>query len=182
MATASVTHTFASGATIEHSEHNTNFNDLVTFLNANVVHADGAVAMSGDLDMDGNNITNLGTPPDVLNYGTIVFADESAELATGTGNSRFYLPFNVTITSVEISAGTAPTGAALTVDVNVDGTTIFTTQSNRPSIAATNNHDEATTVQDADHNDGQYITVDIDNVGSTIPGGYLVVVIRYERR
>jgi hypothetical protein len=41
MATSSVTHTFANAATIEAAEHNTNFDDLVNFLNNQVAHLDG---------------------------------------------------------------------------------------------------------------------------------------------
>ena len=88
---------------------------------------------------------------------------------------------DVTIVDVEASVGTAPTGASLIVDVNVDGTTIFTGGTNRPTIAAAGFHDEAGTVDDASHTDGQYITVDIDQVGSTIAGADLVVLIHYRR-
>lgn len=62
MATASVTITFVDGTTIEAGEFNTNFDDLVTFLNSNVLHKDGAVAATGELDMGTNKIVNLAEP------------------------------------------------------------------------------------------------------------------------
>jgi hypothetical protein len=42
---------------------------------------------------------------------------------------------DLTVTGVRASVGTAPTGATLIVDVNLAGTTIFTTQASRPAIA-----------------------------------------------
>lgn len=59
MATASVTNTFVNGATITHTEHNTNFQDLVDFLNTSVLHRDGSKAATGALPMGGFKITGL---------------------------------------------------------------------------------------------------------------------------
>jgi hypothetical protein len=53
-----------------------------------------------------------------------------------TGAVRYRIPFAAVIESVAATVGTAPTGASLIVDVNKNGTTIFTTQANRPTIAA----------------------------------------------
>jgi hypothetical protein len=67
---------------------------------------------------------------------TVEWASEKdTDLATGTGTYRWYPPFDITIQDVSISCGTAPTGAAIIVDVHHSGTTIFTTQGNRPTIA-----------------------------------------------
>lgn len=62
MATATVTNTLVDGATIEVNPLNTNFTDLVTFLNASVLHADGSKALSGNLDLGSNKIVNLAAP------------------------------------------------------------------------------------------------------------------------
>ena len=51
MATASVTYTFSAGASASAAQVNTNFADLVSFLNGSVVHKDGAVAMTGRLTL-----------------------------------------------------------------------------------------------------------------------------------
>lgn len=189
MATAAVTNTFVDDTTIEAGDFNTNFNDLITFLNASVVHVDGSKAMAGNLAMGSNKITGLAAPTADSDgarrldgdVGIITFT-QSGELATGTGSVRFYLPYNIKIIEVEAAVGTAPTDATLIVDVNVNGTTIFTTQSNRPQITTGTFVDATTTIEDDDHDDGQYITIDIDQVGSTIAGSDLVVVIRYRRR
>lgn len=47
MSTASVTNTFVNAATADADEVNTNFSDLVTFLNGSVVHTDGSKAFTG---------------------------------------------------------------------------------------------------------------------------------------
>lgn len=57
-------------------------------------------------------------------------------LAAGLGQARFYLPQAGAIVSIIVTVNTAPSGSAAVFDVNKNGVTIFTTQANRPSIAA----------------------------------------------
>lgn len=81
-----------------------------------------------------------------------------------------------TIQGVRASAGTAPTGASIIVDVNVNGTTIFTTQGNRPTIAiGGNTSGKVTNMDTTSVAVGNYLTVDIDQVGSTVAGSDLVI-------
>ncbi|GII89616.1 hypothetical protein Ssi03_76060 [Sphaerisporangium siamense] len=112
----------------------------------------------------------LGTPTFTL-AGTI---------ATGTGTARFYNDSGqpLVIKGVRASVGTAPTGASILVDVNLGGTTIFTTQANRPAIAASSNTSgKVTNMNVTAWPDGGYLTIDIDQVGSTIAGADLVVQV-----
>jgi hypothetical protein len=103
-------------------------------------------------------------------------------VTTGAGVLRFPVKGGTfQIQTVAAMVGTAPTGASLIVDVNKNGTSIYGTQANRPTIAASANAatvgaHTATTVTD-----GDYITVDVDQVGSTVAGSNLVVVIRMQR-
>jgi hypothetical protein len=83
----------------------------------------------------------------------------------------------LTITNVIVSVGTAPTGASLIVDVNKNGTTIFTTQANRPTIAAAGNADTSSVPAVTSLTSSDYLTVDIDQVGSTVKGSDLTVQI-----
>jgi hypothetical protein len=102
----------------------------------------------------------------------------ASEVATGTGTFRLYNDSGVTrvISKVRATAGTAPTGSALTVDVNKGGSTIFTTQANRPSIAAAGN--TITAVPDiTSWENGTYLTADVDAVGSITPGSDLVISV-----
>ena len=57
-------------------------------------------------------------------------------LSVGAGRAKFYIPGAITLGNVRASVGTAPTGADIVIDVNKNGTTVFTTQANRPKIYA----------------------------------------------
>lgn len=109
---------------------------------------------------------------------TVTGTSPGTPLVTGTGATRLYNDTGVTLTisSVRASVGTAPTGATLIVDVNKNGTTIFTTQANRPAIAISGN--TATGTPDVTSwASGDYLTVDVDQVGSTVAGSDLTVVV-----
>lgn len=101
-----------------------------------------------------------------------------ASLTTGTGRMRWYVPATTTISNVIASVGTAPTGASIVFDVNKNGTTIFTTQANRPTIAAGTFVDLNSVPDVLTLNAGDYLTVDIDQVGSSVAGAEAVVRIR----
>jgi hypothetical protein len=95
----------------------------------------------------------------------------------GSGTMRYYVDQTWTISTVRASVNVAPTGAALIVDVNKNGTTIFTTQGNRPQIAVSTNTDVSGAPDVTSLTSGDYLTVDIDQIGSTIAGSDLVVTI-----
>lgn len=59
MATASVSNTFVASTPAEAAEVNTNFTNLVTFLNNSVVHRDGSKAMTAAFDGGGFKLTNV---------------------------------------------------------------------------------------------------------------------------
>lgn len=190
MATASVTNSFTNGTTADATEVNTNFSDLVTFLNNSVVHRDGSKAMTAALPMGSNKITGLtkgaasGEAADFIqaDHFTVVFT-QSGDLAVGTGAVRWYAPFACTVVSAHANVGTAPTGATAIFDVNRNGTTIYTTQTNRPTVAISGFYDEGGTP------DGtvaltagtDYLTIDIDQVGSTVAGADAVVTVHLRR-
>lgn len=139
---------------------------------------------AGQLD-HGAALTGLSDddhPQYAISFPVTFAKNGELEVTTDTGAHRFYLEGNHTISAVQISVGTAPTGAAVIVDVHVDGTTIFTTQSNRPEIAISGFFDASGTIEDDDHDDGQYVTVNIDQIGSTLPGENLTVIVWLKRR
>jgi hypothetical protein len=82
---------------------------------------------------------------------------------------------------VRASVGTAPTGASLIADIHRSGTTIFTTQTNRPTIAAGSNTDLADAIEVNSLGSGEYLTCDIDQVGSTVAGSDLTVQVLLTR-
>lgn len=116
------------------------------------------------------------TPPTLEALFTV-----EGDLVTSTGVLRIYNATGVTktISKVFLSVSTAPTGAAIIVDIHKGGTTIFTTQANRPQIAASANTGYSTTIDVTSWADGEYLTMDVDQVGSTIAGSNLTVHIVY---
>jgi hypothetical protein len=99
---------------------------------------------------------------------TVAFARAGA-LTTGAGTMRFYNDRSVplTILSIRINTGTPSTSGLPTVDINIDGGTIYTTQGNRPSIAvgaltSGKNTGFATSVLPV----GSYLTADVDLAGA----------------
>lgn len=136
------------------------------------------------LDLDEANLA-VNT---VLSSGVSIFAanvhpffvpfTRPGTLATGTGTIRFRMPVAATIQHVRLAVGTAPTGQSILVDVNKNGTTIFTTQANRPAIAAGANAETATTAPDVTAlAAGDYLTVDVDQVGSGTAGADFSAII-----
>lgn len=118
-----------------------------------------------------------GTPP--IPYVVPPF-NVPGTVAVAVGTATFYNDSGRTLTilAVRTSVGTAPTGASLIVDINVNGTTIFTTQSNRPTITAgTKTSGKVTNMDVTTIADGQAFTVDVDQVGSSVPGSDLTVGI-----
>ncbi|HET8590771.1 MAG TPA: hypothetical protein VFM01_14135, partial [Nakamurella sp.] len=103
------------------------------------------------------------------NSGMILPYSLTGTVATGTGKHRLYNDTGVPliIRAVRASVGTAPTGSSLIVDVNKGGTSIFSTQSNRPTIpAGANTSGKVTAINTTSLADGEYLTVDVDAVGS----------------
>jgi Glycosyl hydrolases family 18 len=100
-------------------------------------------------------------------------------LTAGAGMLRLYNPTSGTlvISNVRASVGTAPTGAAILVDVTKNGITIFTTQSARPSIAIGGFTAVSGSPAVTSWAAGEYLTVDVDQVGSTVAGSNLTVQV-----
>ena len=142
------------------------------------------------------NIGNVATPVDVLNlkrklasmesnngiFSYLYFVLPDDAVYTGTDKlGRFYIDFIGTITEVQASVKTAPTGASIICDINKNGSTIWSTQANRVAIAAGASTGIQTTFDDASLVVGDYLTIDLDQVGSTVAGAKLVVRVKIER-
>lgn len=135
----------------------------------------GAGVTATDDSVNNRTIVTIAAPAAVGAFaGTFI-----GVLAVGTGVARIYNDTGValTISSVRASVGTAPTGSGVTVDVNKNGVTIFTTQTNRPQIAASGITALAAAINVTSWAVGEYLTVDIDAVGSTVAGADLTVQI-----
>lgn len=86
-------------------------------------------------------------------------------------------PCALTIQKVKVVVKTAPTGSTIIVDVNKAGTTIFTTQANRPEIPIGGTTDDSGTPDVTALAEGDKLTIDIDQIGSGTPGADLTVEV-----
>lgn len=113
---------------------------------------------------------------------TAYFASEGT-LTVKNGKGRMPFPVDAVILGISAMVDTAPTGATIVLDINKNGTTIFTTQSNRPQIVAgaNNTATEVTNMNVTAISAGQYLTADIDQIGTTVAGADLTVAVRYRR-
>jgi hypothetical protein len=94
--------------------------------------------------------------------------------AVGTAvGLQFTMPFAGTFTKAWLKVVSAPTGANLIVDVNKNGTTIAT--SSKPTIVAGATSGSSETFTTTTFAIGDVITMDIDQVGSTVAGAGLSI-------
>jgi hypothetical protein len=103
------------------------------------------------------------------------FRPSDAAVATNV-SARIDLPFACTIKKARAYAKTAPTGANLIFDINKNGTSIWAaTQANRLTITATNNTGSQTSFDTVALAVDDYLTLDIDQIGSTLAGSDITV-------
>lgn len=129
-----------------------------------VPDASGAIALT----------TLIGAPCEFI----IACSDESTNLTTGTAKVTFRAPYAFTLTAVRASVNTAPTGSTLIVDINEGGSTVLSTKlsidaSEKTSTTAAS----AAVISDSAIADDAEITIDIDQIGSTIAGKGLKVTL-----
>jgi hypothetical protein len=112
----------------------------------------------------------------------IPVGDESTPLTAGTNKVRFRMPFAATLLAVRANVNTAPTGSTLIVDVNEAGASVLGT---KLSIDATEFSSttaaSAATITDSNLADDAEISIDIDQIGSTVAGAGLKVSLFVRR-
>ena len=102
----------------------------------------------------------------------------SGTLSIGVGATRLYNDSGSTwtISSIRASVETAPSGGTVVIDINKNDTTLFSTQSNRPTIASGNmTSGKVTAIDVTNVADGDYLTVDVDT--TTNPAANLTVTV-----
>jgi hypothetical protein len=164
--------------------------NLTTDLAAKEATANKGVT-NGYASLDGSTKVPIAQLPTGATSATVAIGNHTHTLATmlpaftkpgaltiSAGSARLPIDGTYTITGVRLMVNTAPTGASIIADVKKNGSTIFTTQANRPSIAGSANSggpgvapDVTTLVA------GDYLTIDVNQVGSTVSGSDLVVTV-----
>lgn len=160
---------------------------LLTGNDTLVVEAEAATLTNKTINADNNTISNIGLAEIEAAGKTEVIAiaasDESTALTTGTAKVTFHMPYAFTLTDIKATVTTAPTDATLIADVNDGGTSIMTTD--KLDIETGEFSTETATTPPALTDTAlaadAIITVDIDQVGSTIAGtGLKIYLIGYQ--
>jgi len=73
------------------------------------------------------------------------------------------------------AVGTPPSDNSLIADIHQDGTSIFTTQENRPTVSSGTFAGTSPTPDVQAWATGSYLTMDVDQIGSGVAGSNLVV-------
>jgi len=108
----------------------------------------------------------------------IACSDETSNLTVGVNKAIFRSPYAFTLTAVRASVNTAPTGSTLIADINENGASVLSTKlsidaSEKTSTTAAS----AAVISDSSIADDAELTIDIDQIGSTIAGRGLKVVL-----
>jgi len=113
---------------------------------------------------------------------SVACSDISTAITAGTKKAYFPAPFDGVLTEVFVTVDTAPTGSTAIFDVNKNGTTMLST---RVSIDAgeTSSLTAATppVISVSTFSKGDIISVDFDQVGSTIAGAWVIAVFKGTR-
>jgi hypothetical protein len=139
----------------------------------------------------------------IMNQDLVLFPIVlSGALTAGAGVLRYPVPFAAEVVQVDLHVNTAPTGADLILDVNKNGTSVWAAdQTKRVKVLATQNAATPVKVTPGVVNGtnvpgipvpsatpvatfaaGDYITVDVDQIGSTVAGSNAVLVLTLRRK
>lgn len=167
---------------------NANLTDIaaITQNAGDVIYSDGTDLVDLAIGTAGQVLTvNSGatapewaTPSPNTQSFVIAVSDETTALTTGAAKVTFRMPYAFTLTAVRASVTTAPTDAALTVDINEGGVSILSTKLTIDSTEKTSTTAAtAAVISDSALADDAEITIDIDQVGSTVAGAGLKVTL-----
>lgn len=175
-------YSYTDGNTILASQNNANENTLYNEINGNLDNAN-IKANAGIVESKLAFSTSTGHDHDGVNSKAIPkgFAFALAgTLTTGTSVTPVLIATQAqTITKVYANVKTAPTGAAIKIDINKNGTSIWnTTQANRLTIADGETTGSQTSFDTTALVEGDILSIDIDQVGSTLAGADITVTVK----
>lgn len=143
------------------------------------------------LGFNGTNWTILGVSPSVITVDLtgqqtdvwIIYCSAPATNLVVAVDviAPFRIPFDGTITKISATMATAPTGANMIADVEVNGTSVMASSKVVIEVAETSTDTAGTqpTVTASNYNEGDMLSIDIEQIGSTAPGKDLILYITY---
>jgi hypothetical protein len=182
MATITRQYEYTAGNTIDPDENNANENALFNEINGSLdndnIASDAAIVESKISFNTTTGHNHDGTTSKAIPKGYV--GTITGTLTTGTSKTPVLVVVNSqTITKAYARVKTAPTGANLIIDINKNGTSIWNTnQANRLTIDAGDSEGTQTSFDTTTLADEDYLTIDIDQVGSTVAGADLTVVLK----
>lgn len=130
------------------------------------------VSRVGDTGTDSAAVISLIDSRSQLESHTTLVQDGALSVLAGT--ARWYAPRNITIKRIRGHLGTSATGASVEITIKKNGSSI-TTLSIPDGLASASSTGLNLSVNEAD-----YITVDITQIGSTVAGSDLNLVLNYQ--
>ena len=152
------------------------------FTDTDTVYDDTTIQAEVDLNTAKVGITTQQASDITANKSVVIsfaISDETTDIATGTENLTMRMPHGMTLTDVRASVTTAPVGSTIIVDVNQNGTSIFTTDLLSIDAGEKTSTTAATSayITTSALTDDAEITIDIDQVGSTTAGSGLKIYL-----
>lgn len=156
---------------------------------SNVTGITGADAVTNIVSLTQAEYDAIGSPDastfylitDAVEYEYIQVAcsDLTTDLVVGTTKAYLRLPYAATLSGVTASVLTAPTGAAITVDINESGTSVLSTKLTIDATEKTSTTAATPAViSDSALALDSEITFDIDVIGSSAAGAGLIVTLK----
>lgn len=134
--------------------------------------------LAGAETLTNKDITNANnTLPD---NQPIACSDMTTAITAGTNKGYWRPPHACTLVAVQASAFTAPTGANILIDIHESGTTVLSTKlmieaGEKTSRSAVTGY----VISDSAIADDAEVTIDFDQVGSTVAGAGIIVTLIY---
>ncbi|MDD4628374.1 MAG: hypothetical protein PHE68_03200 [Candidatus Peribacteraceae bacterium] len=147
-----------------------------------IIYSSGSTLMATAKGGSGQILVSKGTAAPQWGtpaVGLLWYIDGTLEIGANQG-ATVVMPYGFTCTGIKLRAKTAPTGANLIVDINKDGSTIFSTNPEIDSSATTEDGNQVFSVTDIPA--GSVLTLDIDQVGSSTAGENLTVILNGTRK
>jgi hypothetical protein len=136
------------------------------------VFSAGTTAQSAQVNSDMSALAAGIKPTFVFTFAGSIFTYVSPAPA-------YVVPRAMTIEKAFAYVKTAPTGAAIICDININGTSIWNSnQANRVQVADAANSGTSSIIDTTSLSEGDILTMDVDQVGSTTPGSDLTVELR----
>jgi len=130
----------------------------------------------------GDGVAIDGTTIYAQDWLVIAASDETTNLTTGSGKTYFRMPYAATLLAVRASVNTAASGSTIIVDINENGTSVLGSKLSIDAGEKTSTTAASgVTISDSALADDAEMSIDIDQIGSSVAGKGLKVYLKTRR-